>query len=66
MNIIVNGKKHILPNTVTLKELIEMNQLKPERVACEIDGQIIERDQYAKISIVAGNKIELIRFLGGG
>jgi thiamine biosynthesis protein ThiS len=35
-------------------------------VVAEIDGTIIERAKFAATALKGGQKIELIRFVGGG
>lgn len=65
----INGKeKNFEPDTApkTLSELIKQMELAEETVVAEIDGQIIERTNFATTEIRPENNIELIRFVGGG
>jgi sulfur carrier protein len=50
----------------TLSQLLAHLQLDEATVVAEIDGMIIERKHFAVTSLNEGQKIELIRFVGGG
>ncbi len=54
----------VLPGTVA--ELLEKMNLKQATVVAEIDGTIINRDDFADTQIKPGQAIELVRFVGGG
>lgn len=63
---LVNGKEMTVPENSTLLDLIRHYGLNPEAVAVERNGQIEKRDSYADIKPGPDDKIELIRFVGGG
>jgi sulfur carrier protein len=50
----------------TLSQLLAHLKLDEATVVAEIDGEIIERAKFAVTKLNAGQKIELIRFVGGG
>jgi len=50
----------------TLAELLEHMGIKQATVVAEIDGEIINRDDFVVTSVSPGQAIELIRFVGGG
>ena len=50
----------------TLAELLTKLNVKAETVVAEIDGQIIERENFAAMKLTQGQKIELVRFVPGG
>jgi sulfur carrier protein len=50
----------------TLSHLLAHLKLDEAAVVAEIDGVIIERANFAATSLCDGQKIELIRFVGGG
>jgi sulfur carrier protein len=65
----INGKeKHFAPDNApkTLSELIKQMELIEETVVAEINGQIIERKNFATTQLKPEHNIELIRFVGGG
>lgn len=65
---VVNGKNITLEqldsNTVTA--LLSFLDLKPEGVAVEINNSIQNRDKWSNISLNEEDKIEIIKFVGGG
>ncbi len=66
---IVNGEKlHLKEHTElsSLQDLILHFQLHPEAVAVEINGEILQRQNWNKILLKEEDQIELIRFVGGG
>ena len=50
----------------TLNELLSKLQIDAATVVAEIDGEIIERKNFAQTELKEGMGIELIRFVGGG
>ncbi len=50
----------------TLAELLTQLNIDPVTVVAEIDGQIVERKDFNETTITDGQKIELVRFVGGG
>lgn len=66
---VVNGQEldvgaGVVPRT--LRDLIEHFQLDPETVAVEMNGRIPERETWASVLLQPDDRIELIRFVGGG
>jgi thiamine biosynthesis protein ThiS len=53
-----------LPKNLT--ELLKKLNLKAETVVAEVDGQIIERQNFTQTKLKSGQTIELVRFVPGG
>lgn len=62
----VNGEQIPLLESMTLLELIRKYGFDPGGVAVERNGEIPDREKWAKIELKDGDRIELIRFVGGG
>ena len=65
---IVNGKE-IAPRELsltTLKDLVAHFGLDPRSVAIEMNGEIPARDRWSDIYLKDSDRIEMIRFVGGG
>lgn len=62
----VNGKEVVMPESISLVDLIHHFGLNPDAVAVERNGKIEPRDQWNDIKPEKNDKIELIRFVGGG
>lgn len=50
----------------TVSSLLEELQIKPERVAVEVNLQIISKKDYMRTGLNEGDKIEIVNFVGGG
>lgn len=66
INIILNGKKHILDNPVDLASLLEMVKVSPEKVIVELNRELVHKSAYGTTILKNGDVLELIRFVGGG
>jgi len=64
----INGIEKEFPAAVpkTLTELLEQLEINQATVVAEIDEKIIERCDFARTMLCAGQNIELVRFVGGG
>ncbi len=66
VQIVVNGEPQEVPEGATVAVLLQTLGIEPVRVAVERNLDIIARDAFAATRIEAGDKIEIIRFVGGG
>ncbi len=69
MKLKINGKEKEFDGDgrpKTLLELINHLGINEAAVVAEIDGEIIERKKFASTSVMPGQSIELVRFVGGG
>ncbi len=66
MQIQCNGKPATIREGQSLAGLLEELNLAPETVVVELNTTIIDRDQYAATLLREGDRVELIRFVGGG
>ncbi|MFI4910500.1 MAG: sulfur carrier protein ThiS [Sedimentisphaeraceae bacterium JB056] len=67
--LIINGKEHqyddgSMPQTLAL--LLDELGIDQATVVAEVDGKIVERKMFSTQELENGQKIELIRFVGGG
>lgn len=66
MTILVNGEEKELADGSTVAELIEAIGLKPERLAVELNREIVRRAEWGSTSLSDGDKVEIVHFVGGG
>ena len=65
MQITVNGQSREVDENTTLRQLVEQFNLKPERVAIELNRRLVRSEKYdAKLN--AGDEVEIVTFVGGG
>ena len=64
----INGKEKQFPHGLpkTLMELLKQMDINHATVVAEINGKIIERQNFSQTQLRNGQKIELVRFVGGG
>lgn len=66
MKIIINGETKEIPNEVNIIELLESFSLPKERIAIELNKQVVRKKDWGNIKIANADRIEVIHFVGGG
>ena len=62
----INGKKVELERPTPLVLYIEGLGINPRTVAVEHNGDIIQRAQLASVVLREGDRVEIVRMVGGG
>jgi sulfur carrier protein len=62
----VNGKKVDLEQPTALLDYLAGLGVDARTVAVEHNGEIIERARYPKVTLRAGDVVEIVRMVGGG
>ena len=62
----INGKKVELERATPLLAYIEKLGVNPRAIAVEHNGTIIERAEYASVTLKEGDTVEIVRMVGGG
>jgi sulfur carrier protein len=66
MKVQINGEPRDFPAPLTLGSLIEQLGMKADRVAVELNREIVPRDQWVKTDLNDGDRLEIVHFVGGG
>ena len=67
MKLHINGEERTFdPPVPTLAALVEMLGMKADRVAVELNRDIVPRDRWADTTLNEGDKLEVVHFVGGG
>jgi sulfur carrier protein len=69
MKLTINGREREfseLEQNPGLHHLVELLQLKADRVAIERNGDIVARAMWAEVRLQDGDKLEVVQFVGGG
>ena len=66
MNIVLNGETHTLPETAHLGDLLVQLGLSGQRLAIELNGDIVPRSQHDATLLKDGDRVEIVRAIGGG
>ena len=65
MNVVINGETQPSP-AATLSALVDHLGMKPDRVAIELNREIVPRDQWPNTELHDGDRLEIVHFVGGG
>jgi sulfur carrier protein len=71
MNLHINGEEQAFANPAhpaqfTLAALIASLSMKPDRVAVELNREIVPRDRWHQTQLKDGDRLEIVHFVGGG
>jgi len=66
MDITLNGESKRLPATCTLAQLLEGMGMDRQRVAVEINGQVVPRANHGDCLLQGGEAVEIVTLVGGG
>jgi sulfur carrier protein len=66
MKLQINGEDKTYTAPLRLSELISQMGLKGDRVAVELNLQIVPRDQWPLTNLSDGDRLEIVHFVGGG
>lgn len=66
MRVQINGELRDVPEGISLQTLLEHLSLSQQRVAVELDRQIVRRADWTATNINEDAKIEIVHFVGGG
>jgi thiamine biosynthesis protein ThiS len=66
MRVKINGEDREVNDGLTLTELLESLQIRPGRVVVERNRDIVPREDYSATSIMEGDTLEIVHFVGGG
>jgi sulfur carrier protein len=69
LTIQLNGQSRTLESIgdpSTLDAVIAALELKPDRIAVELNGEIVRRATWPQTTIRSNDRLEIVHFVGGG
>jgi len=66
ISIQVNGETREVPAPTTVADLLARIGLDARKVAVERNLEIVPRSTYATTALAAGDRLEIVHFIGGG
>ena len=66
IEVVVNGEARRVPEGFTLARLLEFLEVKPDRVAVELNRSIVRKQDWNTTAIAVGAQLEIVWFVGGG
>ena len=66
MRLTINGDDREFSSIPTLAALLQQLEMKPDRVAVELNRELVPRGQWDATPLRDGDKLEIVHFVGGG
>ena len=66
MKIVLNGEQREVPEGLTVTGLLAHLAITAGRVAIERNLDILPRDKWESTTVAAGDRFEVVHFVGGG
>lgn len=66
MNLLINGEDRELVDDLSIKELVTQLNLTPERIAIELNQNVVRRRDWPSIVLKENDRVEIVHFVGGG
>ena len=62
----LNGDSYEINNGTNLNELLNKLKIQKNKVAIEVNGEIVEKNKYPNLILNKDDKVEIVHFIGGG
>lgn len=62
----LNGDPYAINDGTNLNELLNKLKIQKNKVAIEVNGEIVEKNKYPNLILSKGDKVEIVQFIGGG
>jgi len=66
VKVFINGETREIAKQVNLIELLKEFSLPSERIAIELNREVVRKKDWESILINEADKIEIVHFVGGG
>ena len=66
MQIHINGEMRDVAGPASLQDLISILNLKVDRLAIELNGEVVRLGDWATTDLRDNDKVEIVHFVGGG
>ena len=62
----LNGDPYEINHGTNLTELLNKLKIQKNKVAIEVNGEIVESKKYQNLILNNNDKVEIVHFIGGG
>ena len=62
----LNGDPYEINDRTNLNELLNKLKIQKNKVAIEVNGEIVQKDKYQNLILKKDDKVEIVHFIGGG
>ena len=62
----LNGDPYEINDGTNLNELLNELKIQKNKVAIEVNGEIVEKNKFINLILNKDDKVEIVQFIGGG
>lgn len=66
LNLRVNGETRAIERVMTVQEFLEAHNMVLPFMAVARNGEVLHKHEYPKVLLQDGDRIEVVRMVGGG
>ncbi|MGQ9629098.1 MAG: sulfur carrier protein ThiS [bacterium] len=67
VKLLINGEEAVFERPMTIAELLEAREVRDRRyVSVEYNDRILDREEFGKVVVRDGDRVEFLYFMGGG
>ncbi len=66
ITIVLNGEERKIDGAVTVDRLLDLFSLPRQRVAIELNKEVVRKQDWPETQVNDSDRIEVIHFVGGG
>ena len=62
----INGEEQEFPDATPLSEYVSSLGVNLKMIAIAYNGEVLRRDEWAEVTLLDGDNLEVVRAVGGG
>jgi thiamine biosynthesis protein ThiS len=66
VTLIVNGETRVVADALSIDDLLRVLDVRAGRVTVEVNEEVVPRTSFADRRLTAGDRVEIVNFVGGG
>ncbi len=66
MRLVVNGAPRDLDAPLVIETLLGQLKVDPRLVAVAVNGEVVPRRDFGTVTLAEGDRVEVVRMVGGG
>jgi thiamine biosynthesis protein ThiS len=66
MNLFINGEQKTVESGITIARILDSYKIIPATIVVELNEIIAQPETYDNMCLTEGDRLEFIRFVGGG
>jgi len=66
IDVTINGEKKSLADGTTIEDVLEAKDVRPEMVAVELNGDLVQKGDYPSRILIKGDQMEFLFYMAGG